>query len=64
MSIHIASRLITIRQTEVLAQVPDFKYHIINDREPFEVGNTGIKITPFSGEFEFFFLWEWELILV
>lgn len=43
--------VISIRKTEVLAQVPDFKYHIISDREPFEVGDTGIKITPFSGEF-------------
>ncbi|KAF5355768.1 hypothetical protein D9756_004045 [Leucocoprinus leucothites] len=28
--------------------VPDFKYHIINDKEPFEVEGTGIEITPFA----------------
>lgn len=28
--------------------VPDFKYHIINDKEPFEIEGTGIDITPFS----------------
>ncbi|KXN81123.1 hypothetical protein AN958_06077 [Leucoagaricus sp. SymC.cos] len=28
--------------------VPDFKYHIINDRESFEIQGTGIEITPFA----------------
>ncbi|KAF9455013.1 hypothetical protein P691DRAFT_716113 [Macrolepiota fuliginosa MF-IS2] len=28
--------------------VPDFKYHIINDREAFEIEDTGIEITPFA----------------
>ena len=30
-------------------QVPEFKWHIIEDRVPFEIENTGIKITPFAG---------------
>lgn len=28
--------------------VPEFKWHIIEDRMPFEIGDTGIRITPFS----------------
>lgn len=28
--------------------VPDFKWHIIDDRVPFEIDDTGIEITPFS----------------
>ncbi|KAI0095269.1 beta-lactamase-like protein [Irpex rosettiformis] len=28
--------------------VPEFKWHIIEDRVPFEIENTGIKITPFA----------------
>lgn len=28
--------------------VPEFKWHIIEDRTPFEIENTGIKITPFA----------------
>ncbi|KAL6299667.1 beta-lactamase-like protein, partial [Sparassis latifolia] len=28
--------------------VPEFKWHIIEDRVPFEIGDTGIQITPFS----------------
>ncbi|EPQ61087.1 Metallo-hydrolase/oxidoreductase [Gloeophyllum trabeum ATCC 11539] len=31
------------------SQVPDFKWHIIDDRVPFEIDDTGIEITPFSG---------------
>ncbi len=31
------------------AQVPEFKWHIIDDRVPFEIEDTGIKITPFAG---------------
>ena len=30
-------------------QVPEFKWHIIEDRTPFEIENTGIKVTPFAG---------------
>lgn len=30
-------------------QVPEFKWHIIEDKVPFEIENTGIKITPFAG---------------
>ena len=32
-------------------QVPEFKWHIIEDKVPFEIEGTGIKITPFNGEF-------------
>jgi hypothetical protein len=32
-----------------LQQVPEFKWHIINDQEPFEIGDTGIQILPFAG---------------
>ncbi|KAI0343996.1 hypothetical protein BDW22DRAFT_1328077 [Trametopsis cervina] len=28
--------------------VPEFKWHIIEDKVPFEIENTGIKITPFA----------------
>ncbi|KAH9947948.1 beta-lactamase-like protein [Amylocystis lapponica] len=28
--------------------VPEFKWHIIEDRVPFEIGNTGIQITPLA----------------
>ncbi|KAJ2933597.1 hypothetical protein H1R20_g3480, partial [Candolleomyces eurysporus] len=28
--------------------VPEFKWHIINDQEPFEIGDTGIQILPFA----------------
>ncbi|TFK30749.1 hypothetical protein FA15DRAFT_630022 [Coprinopsis marcescibilis] len=28
--------------------VPEFKWHIIEDRVPFEIGETGVKITPFA----------------
>ncbi|CCM00313.1 uncharacterized protein FIBRA_02343 [Fibroporia radiculosa] len=28
--------------------VPEFKWHIIEDRVPFEIGDTGIQITPFA----------------
>ncbi|KAF6766506.1 beta-lactamase-like protein [Ephemerocybe angulata] len=28
--------------------VPEFKWHIINDQESFEIGDTGIKILPFA----------------
>lgn len=28
--------------------VPEFKWHIIHDQEPFEIGETGIKILPFA----------------
>jgi len=28
--------------------VPEFKWHIIEDRVPFEIGNTGIQILPFA----------------
>ncbi|KAJ3490481.1 hypothetical protein NLI96_g1414 [Meripilus lineatus] len=28
--------------------VPEFKWHIIDDRVPFEIENTGIQITPFA----------------
>ncbi|KAK2461686.1 hypothetical protein APHAL10511_006149 [Amanita phalloides] len=27
--------------------VPEFKWHIISDKQPFEVGDTGIRVTPF-----------------
>jgi hypothetical protein len=33
----------------VRAQVPDFKWHIIEDRVPFEIADTGIMVTPFQG---------------
>ncbi|KAF9462236.1 beta-lactamase-like protein [Collybia nuda] len=29
--------------------VPEFKWHIIHDKVPFEINNTGIHVTPFSG---------------
>lgn len=35
-----------------LFQVPEFKWHIIEDRVPFEIGNTGIRVNPFAGMFE------------
>lgn len=28
--------------------VPEFKWHIIEDRVPFEIGDTGVQITPFA----------------
>jgi phosphoribosyl 1,2-cyclic phosphodiesterase len=28
--------------------VPEFKWHIINDQVPFEIENTGIEVTPFT----------------
>ncbi|EMD41644.1 hypothetical protein CERSUDRAFT_110218 [Gelatoporia subvermispora B] len=28
--------------------VPEFKWHIIEDRVPFEIGETGVQITPFA----------------
>ncbi|THH02494.1 hypothetical protein EW026_g340 [Hermanssonia centrifuga] len=31
--------------------VPEFKWHIIDDRVPFEIEGTGIQITPFAGAF-------------
>lgn len=31
--------------------VPEFKWHIISDSVSFEIGNTGIHITPFAGKF-------------
>lgn len=37
--------------SDVFSQVPEFKWHIIEDRVPFEIENTGIKITPFAGMF-------------
>lgn len=30
--------------------VPEFKWHIIDDGVPFEVGNTGVRVLPFAGE--------------
>lgn len=30
-------------------QVPDFQWHVIEDRVPFEIKDTGIKVTPFPG---------------
>lgn len=30
-------------------KVPEFKWHLIEDRQPFEIEDTGIKITPFAG---------------
>ncbi len=34
-------------------QVPEFKWHIIEDKVPFEIEGTGITITPFAGTFPF-----------
>lgn len=31
-----------------LCQVPEFKWHIIDDKVPFEIEDTGIMVTPFS----------------
>ncbi|PCH33347.1 hypothetical protein WOLCODRAFT_111660 [Wolfiporia cocos MD-104 SS10] len=28
--------------------VPEFKWHIIEDRVPFEIGDTGVQVTPFA----------------
>jgi hypothetical protein len=39
------------KSTKEIIKVPDFKYHIINDGEPFEIEDTGINITPFAGQF-------------
>jgi hypothetical protein len=30
-------------------QVPDFEWHIIEDKVPFEIKDTGVQITPFIG---------------
>jgi hypothetical protein len=30
-------------------QVPDFQWHVIEDKVPFEIKDTGIKVTPFPG---------------
>lgn len=43
------SRIIGL-STEEIVKVPDFKYHIINEDEPFEIEDTGISITPFAGQ--------------
>ena len=31
-------------------QVPEFKWHIIDDRKSFEIENTGIRVSPFAGK--------------
>jgi hypothetical protein len=33
----------------LVCQVPDFKWHIIQDQEQFEIADTGIMVTPFQG---------------
>lgn len=29
--------------------VPEFKWHIIDEKVPFEIGDTGIQVLPFAG---------------
>lgn len=31
--------------------VPEFKWHIIEEKVPFEIGETGIQVLPFAGKF-------------
>lgn len=30
--------------------MPEFKWHIIDEKVPFEIGETGVRVLPFAGE--------------
>ena len=39
------------KHLNTILQVPEFKWHIIEDRIPFEIGETGIRVTPIAGAY-------------